>query len=87
MSTDLAPSGASSPSITVTHNIDFIKVYLNNVLHVHIPRKFFRGLQSWVWKGKFYCIEFSLSDVDPIVVEYDSREVWQEVLIKINGAL
>ena len=72
--------------VTVEHNYRVIKVYINDLLHITIYRKRLSGMQAWVDKGFRYVIEFTLSD-GSLKIEYDNKELWEEVLTKIDPYL
>lgn len=74
----------SGPSIRVARDFYAIRVWINDLLHVHIPTDHYRGLQSWL-KPK-PSIEITL-DQGAITLEYDAREKWELVLSGLEGVL
>jgi len=63
-----------------------IKVYFGDVLHVHVKRSAFLGLQSWSDGPHHYSIEFSLTD-GFLTVEYDDAENWRAILGALDRLL
>jgi len=61
-----------------------VKVYINDILHLHVVRSKFLGLSSWQYEteGMFY-IEILL-DGNKIAVDYDRRDLWLLVLTELE---
>jgi hypothetical protein len=70
----------AAPQVEVKAEYDALRILFNGVLHVHLIRSKFLGMQSWMRRpeGK-YCIEFTMAD-GTITCDYDSQEKWQAVL-------
>lgn len=65
-------------NITIKIEFNTIKIYIDNILHIHIERDRFLGLQSWRWNSKFV-IEFTLT-TNTIVTEYEDIDMWKTIL-------
>ena len=61
-----------------------VKIYVNDILHIHFLREKFIGLSSWQYEkeGMFY-IEISL-DGGVMTVDYDRRDMWLSVLSELD---
>lgn len=61
-----------------------IKVYVNDLLHIHVAREKFIGLQSWQYEseGMFY-VEITLTG-GVITCDYDRRDMWVGVLTELE---
>lgn len=70
--------------ISIDRSVESVKVYIQGLLHLYLPRKFY--FQSWVDERHFYVIEF-YTETDRIKVEYDDRQVWEEILTALDGIL
>lgn len=73
-----------TPNVVVDHYS--IRVYFGDVLHLHIKRSAFHGLQSWSDGPNDYSIEFSVGE-GSILVEYDGADKWRAVLKALDGVL
>lgn len=62
-------------------------IFINDVLHVEIPLKAYRGMSSWCDGPSSHSIEFMIEGSEPLVVEYGSRDVWREILAKLAAIL
>lgn len=62
---------------TIRHNT--LKVYVDGILYLIIPKAKFLGLESWVEKADWFMIEIYLDGVT-ILCEYGSRAKWEAVL-------
>jgi hypothetical protein len=74
--------------VTATEREVFIR--FNGVTHFRIDRRELIGLQSWqVDRGRVtpvYAIEFlTRSSAAPVILEYDKREKWIDVLTQLDG--
>lgn len=74
----------SGPSIRVERDFYAIRVFINDLLHLHIPAIGPIGLHSWV--KPVHCIELTW-DGGSTVAEYDSREKWELVLSGLESVL
>ena len=78
----------------ITSNISHasVKIYVNDILHIHFIRALFVGLSSWQYEkeGKdetngMYYIEVVLNGGN-LVVDYDRRDMWLGVLAELEKA-
>lgn len=61
-----------------------IRIYVNDVLHIHIVREKFLGLSSWLYeREEMYYIEVVLRGGN-ITVDYDRRDLWTLVLAELG---
>lgn len=75
-------------NIEVTRGYNDISVLIDGVLHIHFLRSEYAGLQSWVTNEcKKFCVEIVLRGGATILIEYDSREKFEQVLLKLGRAL
>jgi hypothetical protein len=66
-------------SITSTGN--FIKIYINDVLHISIKYNDIASIQTWKMSNGWYCIEYYLNGLDePILSEYDNIDKWKSII-------
>lgn len=66
-------------TITAKTQISTLKIYVDNILHLSIPKVKFLSLQSWMERKDLYCIEIYL-DGAAILLEYTTMEKWILVL-------
>lgn len=66
----------------------YIKIYINNILHIIINRDFFLSVRSWIYKldSDPYFIEINFK-YGKTTYQYDTKEKWIEVLNIINKYL
>lgn len=75
----------------ITSNISHasVKIYVNDVLHIHFMREKFAGLSSWQYEKEgsagLYYIEIAL-DGGGITVDYDRSDMWFGVLAELAKA-
>lgn len=72
----------------ITSNISqaSIKIYINDVLHIHYKRDKFVSLQSWQYESEqMFYIEVIL-DGDVMTCDYDNRTLWTGILAELNKA-
>jgi hypothetical protein len=74
----------SGPSIRVTRDFYAIRVFINDLLHIHIKTSELLGVHSWIKPA--LSIEFVMRG-GTMVVEYDSREKFEQVLCGIEGII
>lgn len=70
---------ANALLITRDKHGDYIKIYINGMLHVCVKQKYLLGLQAWVDRPGWYVIEFTLRR-NVMKVEYNTFEKWNTVL-------
>jgi hypothetical protein len=60
------------------------RIFINEVLHLHIVRERFLGLSSWLYEREgMYYIEIALNG-GRISVDYDRRDLWVGVLAELE---
>lgn len=60
------------------------RVYVNEILHLHIVREKFLGLSSWLYEREgMYYIEI-VQDGGNVTVDYDRRDLWTSVLMELE---
>lgn len=63
-----------------------VKIYVNDILHIHFRREKFIGLQSWRYeKEEMFYIEINLTD-GVMTCDYDRSDMWTEILTELNKA-
>ncbi len=60
-----------------------IKIMIDNLPHLLIDKKEFVGYHSWHDSETECCIEF-ITKTNTILVEYDSKDKWLQMLKAIN---
>lgn len=62
-----------------------VKVYVNEILHIHFVRDRLVGVSSWQYEteGGLYYIEIVL-DGGCVSVDYDRRDMWLGVLAELE---
>ena len=58
----------------------FVKVYINDVLHVQFQQGNFVGFQSWKEGKNWFVIEVYFKKDFTITLEYDRQEKWEAIL-------
>lgn len=73
----------------ITSNISHasVKIFVNEILHIHFVRSKFVGLSSWQYETEdgMYYIEIVL-DGGNMTVDYDRRDMWVEILAELEKA-
>jgi len=54
-------------------------IFINGILHIHINKKKYGGLQAWYINDGDYKIEI-LTRAGKLLIEYNSRSKWEKVL-------
>jgi len=72
-------------NIQVKVEYDRLKVYINDLLHLHINTKGGLHIQGWV-DNNLYMIEYT-SPAGRVKSEYEKKEIWEEILKQINSKL
>lgn len=72
--------------ITCSVTFRYLKIYINNVLHFQLLLENHDGVQSWLLgeNVKTFFIEFYRKEGEPILLEYDSYDIWIEILNLID---
>ena len=62
-----------------------VKIYINNILHIHFERSKFLGLSSWQYisEGGLYYIEITLQG-GIISTDYDQEVIWLTILAELD---
>lgn len=62
------------------------EIYINDVLHLSIQRNLYGGLRSWREPmDKYqYKIQITLKECQPMLLEYDTAEKWEQVLKELQ---
>ncbi len=71
-------------SITTTGN--YVKVFINGILHLSFKYNEFIGLQAWKTSTDWYCLEIYTESKD-ILCEYDSLAKWTSIINLLNTAI
>lgn len=70
----------------ITTNGSFLKVFINNLLHICVVQKDIIGIQSWLEGSNWYVIEIYTTN-KTIKCEYDDYEKWSKILNLLNQNL
>lgn len=76
----------TAPKIKVEMQHYALRVYVNDILHVSIPRGNI-AVQSWRDGPNHYSIEYYYGAGQKILTEYDSEEKWHAVLAGLDREL
>lgn len=57
-----------------------IRIYFDEILHLHIDKTDLICIQSWYMTKTDYRIELYFKEGNPVILEYDSMEKWKSVL-------
>lgn len=71
--------------ITTKTDINLSKIYINDTLHLAFVRTKLLGMSSWYDFEKF-TIQLVFQDGN-LIVEYGNKELWKEVLNKLEKVL
>lgn len=76
----------SQPKIEAIRDFQSFKIYINTLLHLEVRMKNHDGMQSWYEgsKKKMYFIEFYRKKGNSILMGYDIKETWQNILTLID---
>lgn len=76
--------GARCVKITSEITVSSIKVRIDDILHLHIPRDRYVGLHAWQFRDEstFY-LEIILNG-GTILAEYDRRDMWVSILAELD---
>lgn len=70
--------------ITSKISVSSIKVKIDDILHLHIPRRSYVGLMAWQFRDEStYYIEITLIS-GIILAEYDRRDLWVGILAELD---
>lgn len=74
-------------NVTGAVAFDQLKIRINDILHLSLSLDKFVGLQSWQFESRqSYHIELTLEG-GVITTEYDSFELWKQVLLELDKLL
>lgn len=75
--------------INVTSDLDSLRIYINTLIHFHLKKNEYIGMQSWIagTKKKRYYIEIYIREGESITLEYEKIEIWSEILNKLDENL
>lgn len=73
--------------ITHSSGPEDISIFINDTLHIHFKKREFIGLQSWKHNDMDYKIELYFKCAYPVLLEYDSRHKWEQVLKALNESV
>jgi hypothetical protein len=75
--------------VSINRNEYDIRIYINNILHLQVIFKDHDGIQSWLegTKKVTYFIEYYRKNNEPIITQYDSKELWLEILKQLDNNL
>ena len=71
-------------NLSLQEDSDYVKVFVDELLHIHFLRKYYRGMQAY--HENVYTVDILLKD-QTIKLEYDKREHWEAILRVLNTAL
>lgn len=71
--------------IRVEKNFYALRVYFDDVLHVHINARKLLAVDSWK-DGQSYWVEFTLNG-GKVLTEYDDQAKWLEVMQGLESVL
>lgn len=68
--------------ITAKRDYYSLRLYINDLLHLDVKMLNYNGFQSWYEgsQNKLYFIEVYLKEGDSILLGYDERSTWEEIL-------
>jgi hypothetical protein len=75
--------------IIVKKTLKYLKIYVDESLHLNIPIEEYSGIQSWIEGDNLctYCIEFYLKNGQKILCTYEDKKIWMLILNKIDEVL
>ena len=75
--------------IHATRSHQNLRIYINDLIHIDLPIKEHNGLQSWLEGSdrRRYFIQFYRKIGEPIILEYEDRNIWEEILKVIDKNL
>lgn len=83
----LEKSDTPQPSaVSVTRDFYELRIYLGDVLHLHIDSDKFIGMQAWTDNEHSYTIEYTLTG-GTLRTEYTTEDKWKAVLAGLEKVL
>lgn len=69
-----------------------VKIFIDDIIHLSFSKKTYVGFQSWFedieikrfTEKRKYVIEYYFSDTEPILTEYEDRELWEGILKQLK---
>lgn len=78
---------SDTPLVEVTIKLNNLTIKIAGILHVYIPRFNNISFQSWKYdKFKYYAIEY-YTETGTMLTEYDTPELWQNILNQIESLI
>lgn len=74
-------------TVNTTTTGRYLKVFINDLPHVVLELKEIDGFQSWKHSKDWYCIEYYMKNNSTVLCEYDSYELWINILKQLNEAI
>lgn len=87
------------PTVTTDRGMNYLTVLINGTPHVRFCVATIIGFQTYFWNSKrgpfakpvadepTFSIELYFTDHDKITLQYDSRELWAQIIQAINQNL
>jgi hypothetical protein len=74
-------------NITSTSNTDYIRIFINNTLHVYILKENLLAINSFNNAENDYSIQINFKSNNTIFLQYDNKQKWVAVLKELNSKL
>lgn len=71
-------------NITSSVYEDYLKVYINEILHLSLYLGDLIGMQAWVESESWYCVEYVFRDGAKLSSMYSDVELWKELLKELE---
>ncbi len=65
----------------------FLKIYINELLHIFVKVYSIEGLRSYIHDDGYFKIDLVLSDMNILILSYKKREHWELILKEIEKYL
>ncbi len=65
---------------------NFIKIYINDILHICIPHKKKILIQTWITNKTWYSIQIEI-DGQKDLYEYDDFEKWKTIITLLDSVI
>lgn len=76
------------PRVVLTETYSCYALRIDGLLHLHLDKADYGALQSWVEAGgRNHCVEITLQSGAAVLLEYDNRPLWEEVLRAFDHVL
>lgn len=72
--------------VSAIRDFKSLKIYIDGLLHLELPMNNHCGVQSWLEGSnkQMYFIEFYRKEGNSILLEYDDKDIWCEILKLID---